>query len=213
MSYENIQTFFESTAGQILTVAIILILFSLVFFAERNKKFGAKVLAICALLTALAIILNQFTFFKMPAGGSVTFFSMLPVVLATYFLGLRAGIVSGFAVGLVALIFGPYIIHPLQLLLDYPFAYGALALGFYFRKIKYGLYATYLIGVLGRYIIAVLSGTIFFEEYAPEGFTGLTWALYYNITYLGIEALITLPIIFILYKTRVIDQLKSVCKS
>ncbi len=207
--FDNMQSFFESTAGQAVTVGVIVLLFATIFFIERKKGFGTKALVTCAILTTLAVVCGMFTLFSMPFGGSVTLFSMLPIVLAAYLMGLRAGLVVGFAVGLISLIFGPYIIHPLQLLIDYPFAYGALAIGYGFRKFKYGLFPAYLIGVLGRYVMAVLSGTIYFSEYAPEGFSGLTWALYYNITYLGAEAAITLPLIFILYKTKLISNFES----
>ena len=50
--------------------------------------------------------------FEMPYGGTVTVFSMLPIVLCGYFLGTRRGVMAGFCVGLLNLILGPYIIHP-----------------------------------------------------------------------------------------------------
>ena len=48
----------------------------------------------------------------MPFGGTVTPFSMPPLALCGYYLGTRRGVLTGFAVGLMNLIFGPYVIHP-----------------------------------------------------------------------------------------------------
>jgi thiamine transporter len=60
---------------------------------------------------------------------------------------------------------------------------------------KNGLTKGYIIGIISRYICAVLSGVIFFGEYAPEGFNAWTWSLWYNLTYLAAEGAITLIVI------------------
>ena len=187
----SLQDFFDSTWGQIATVAVIVILFATILWTGRGKKADAKALAVSALLIALSIVLNQIVFFKMPQGGSVTAFSMVPIVLCAYFFGVRRGLMAGMCVGLLDLIFSPYVIHPIQLILDYPLAFGALALGGFLASGKFGLVKSYVAGVLCRYICAVLSGVIFFGAYAPEGFSALTWSLWYNITYLAAEGIIS----------------------
>ncbi len=196
MSTENLQGFFESSTGQIIVSVVIVLLFILILITGKEKKFSTKVLVTCGVLVALSVALGAITLFRMPQGGSVTPFSMVPIVLAGYLFGLRRGVMVGMSVGLLNLIFNPYVIHPLQLLLDYPIAFGALALGAIFRhREKVGLTLTYIIGVLGRYIVAVVSGVVFFSAYAPEGFSGLTWSLFYNITYLGVEAAVSIIIL------------------
>lgn len=209
MSYDNLQGFFESTWGQVITIVIIILLFAVIFFVERKKGIGTKVLMLSAIFIALSLVLNQIKIFTMPQGGSITFFSMLPIVLAGYFLGTRNGMITGICVGLLSLIFNPYVIHPVQLLLDYPLAFGSLAIGAGFRRFKYGLFPCYLTGVLARYLVAVTSGVVFFGIYAPEGFSGLTWALWYNLTYLGVESLVTLPVIWIMYKSKFIQRVEK----
>ncbi|MEI3503054.1 MAG: energy-coupled thiamine transporter ThiT [Anaerovoracaceae bacterium] len=59
---------------------------------------------------------------------------------------------------------------------------------------KHGLIKGYIFGVICRYICAVLSGVIFFGEYAPEGFNALTWSLWYNATYLAVEGAVTVAV-------------------
>ncbi len=189
------QAFFESTTGKIAVIVVIMILLLLIAMGGREKKTDVRALTISALMIALATVLGQIKIFSMPQGGSVTLFSILPIVVCGYLLGTRRGVMAGFCVGLINLIFGPYVIHPVQLLLDYPVAFGALGLSGLTANMKNGLTKGYIVGIIGRYICAVLSGVIFFGEYAPEGFNAWTWSLWYNLTYLAAEGVITLIVI------------------
>ena len=197
MTGEKFQAFVESTAGQIIIAVVIVGLFLLILISGRKKKTDAKTMSVCALLTAMAVALSYIKLFTMPQGGSITLLSMVPIVLAGYFYGTRRGLMVGAAVGLLNLLFGPYVIHPAQMLLDYPIAFGALAIGAPLRDKcgKLSLTVTYLVGILGRYICAVLSGIIFFGAYAPENFNAVTWSLWYNLTYLAVEGAITVVLL------------------
>ena len=178
-------------------MAVIVILLILIMMGGKNseKRTDVKALTVSALLIALATVLGQIKVFEMPQGGAVTLFSILPIAVCAYLLGTRRGVMAGFCVGLINLIFGPYVIHPVQLLMDYPIAFGALGLSGLTRNSSNGLTKGYLIGIVGRYICAVLSGVIFFGAYAPEGFNAWTWSLWYNLTYLAAEGIITLIVI------------------
>ena len=207
MSTDFLQGFFESSFGQFIIVVIILLLFTAILLSGKNKKFDVSALIYSSILVALSITLNQIVLFRMPQGGSVTAFSMLPIVLCALFFGVRRGLMAGLCVGLLDLIFNPYVIHPIQMLLDYPIAYGALAFsGLLFTK-KTRLIPAYLLGVFSRYICAVISGIVFFSEYAPESFNPITWSLWYNITYLGVEAVITVIILLIPTFNKVIFRI------
>ena len=144
------QSFFESTIGKVSVIAVIVLLLLLIFLPNRkyseSTKPDIKALTISALLIALAMILSQIKVYSMPQGGSVTLFSLLPIALCSYLLGPKKGIMAGIALGLVNLIFGPYVIHPAQLLLDYPLAFGAMGVGGIFRNTKNGLTVSYLLG-------------------------------------------------------------------
>ncbi|MDF3003051.1 MAG: thiT [Bacillota bacterium] len=207
MSAEQLQGFFESTAGQISTVAVILLLFLGILLSGREKKADTKAMVTSAVLVALAIALNHIILLRMPQGGSITAFSMLPIVVCAYFFGVRRGLMAGMCVGLIDLIFNPYVIHPIQMLLDYPLAFGALAFAGLMRKQKFGLMSGYVVGLLGRYLCAVLSGIVFFGQYAQEGFNAVTWSLYYNLTYLGVEGALTLIVLSIPTVRKAIEQL------
>lgn len=189
------QAFFESTTGKIAVIAVIIILLIFIAMGGKDKKTDVRALTVSALMISLATVLGQIKVFSMPQGGSVTLFSLLPIIACGYLLGTRRGVMAGFCVGLINLIFGPYVIHPVQLLLDYPIAFGAMGLSGLAANMKNGLTKGYIIGIISRYICAVLSGVIFFGEYAPEGFNAWTWSLWYNLTYLAAEGAITLIVI------------------
>ena len=205
----SLQDFFDSTGGQIAVVVVIALLFAAILYSGKGKPADTKSLAISALLVALSIILNQLVIFRMPQGGSITAFSMVPIALCAYFFGVRRGLMAGMCVGLIDLIFNPYVIHPVQLLLDYPLAFGALAFGGIFAARKNGLIEGYIFGIICRYICAVLSGVIFFGEYAPEGFNAWTWSLWYNFTYLAVEGAVSVILLSIPQIKNMFKRLKA----
>jgi len=209
MSAEQLQSFFESTFGQISTLIIIVLLFIGILISGHEKKPDTKAMVASGVLVALSIALNQIILFRMPQGGSITAFSMLPIVVCAYYFGIRRGLMAGMCVGLIDLIFNPYVIHPIQMLLDYPLAFGALAFAGLLRTRKYGLVSGYVFGLICRYFCAVLSGMIFFGEYAPEGFNAFTWSIYYNITYLGVEGALTVAVLCIPTVRKAIEQPKN----
>lgn len=198
MSYDKLQGFFESTTGQIISVAVLVILFAGVLLSGKKQKTNTKTTVVSALLVGLSIVLTRITIYSLPQGGSVSLFGMLPIVICAYFFGTRRAVMCGMCVGMIDLIFKPYVIHPIQLLLDYPLAFGAIGFaGLIFMAKKDGLIPAYLFGVLCRYICAVISGVVFFGAYAPEGFSALTWSLWYNVLYLAIEAAGTVVLLLI----------------
>lgn len=209
----NLQSFFESGKGQISVIAVIVVFFLLALIPPKNQNTpgrGAdvKALTISALMVAAAIVLGQFKLFSMPQGGSVTPLSNLPIVLCAYYLGTRRGVTAGMCVGLLNLIFGPYVIHPLQMLVDYPLAFGALGLGGLMRNKKNGIVKGYIVGLIGRYAMAVLSGIVFFGSYAPKGFNAVTWSVWYNFTYLAAEGVITVIIVSIPTVKKTLEKLR-----
>lgn len=203
------QAFFESTTGKIAVIVVIIILLMLIAMGGKDKKTDIRALTISAMMVALATVLGMIKVFTMPQGGAVTLFSILPVAVCGYLLGTRRGVMAGFCVGLINLIFGPYVIHPIQLLMDYPIAFGAVGLSGLVRNMSNGLTKGYILGVFARYICAVLSGVIFFGEYAPEGFNAWTWSLWYNITYLAAEGILTVIVINIPAVKNMFQNFKS----
>ncbi len=155
-----------------------------------------KQLVFSAMAIALATVIS--TFIKLPSlpfGGSVTLFSMLIICLPGYWYGARAGLLTAFVYGILQFLIGPYIVHPAQVILDYPLAFGALGIAGFFSARKHGLITGYLCGVLGRFFFHQVSGLIFYTAYVGD-FTGNIAAIWastvYNLSYLVPEAAATL---------------------
>ena len=106
---EQLQTFFSSTAGKVLVIAIIIVILALILKGSKKeeKPVDVKALTISSLLIALSVILGNIKIFEMPQGGSITLMSILPIVLCGYLLGTKRGVLAGICVGLLNLIFGP----------------------------------------------------------------------------------------------------------
>ena len=146
---------------------------------------------------SLGTILSEIKIIDFPWGGSATLLSMLIICLPGYLFGLGAGLVTGVAYGILQLLVDPYVLFPMQLVLDYLLAFGSLGLSGIFASSKNGLVKGYLTGILGRYVFTVLSGWIFFGEYAWEGWPVLPYSLVYNGIYIFAEAAVTLVVLAI----------------
>jgi thiamine transporter len=186
-----------TTAGNIaLVVIILLLLIVMLAISGSGKKIHAKQLAFSSLAMTLAVVTSIYTVFEFPFGGSITLFRMFFLCLIGYLYGAKAGIITGVAYGLLDFILDPYVIHPVQLLLDYPVAFGCLGLAGLMNKSKYGIIKGYLLGVTGRYLCHVITGVIFFSEYAGEK-NPIVYSLIYNASYIVPEAIMTVLLLFL----------------
>lgn len=200
-------------AAILLLMLALLVLAAVLFGKKSGKSSGTKLhtkqLVVCSMAMALSVVTSFLTIYKFPFGGSITLCSMLFICLIGYWYGPVVGLTTGVAYGLLQLVTGPYIVFPLQVLVDYPLAFGALGLSGFFWKSKHGLIKGFLAGVLGRYVFAVLSGWIFFGMYAWEGWAPLPYSLVYNGAYIFAEAAITVLILLLPPVRRAMDYVKS----
>jgi thiamine transporter len=184
------------------------------------------VLVEAALAVAIGVVLN-FLAMRLPvhiAGGSISL-TMLPIALVALRRGPLAGAAAGAVFGLLDLLMEPFVLVPAQVVLDYPAPYLLFGLGVglfsglyhkLMRKAHPNEKATLtrpavagssvvvvalLVGGILRYAAHVLSGVLFFAEYAG-GQNVWAYSLIYNVSYLGpslaaslVCALIILPIL------------------
>lgn len=152
-----------------------------------------QILVEIALVVALAAILNALKIWRMPQGGTVSFV-MLPILVLALRRGLAVGVSAGALYGIVDFLIDPFVVHWVQPLLDYPLAYASVGLaglmsGPWRRAVDAGslhlagmsLLAAAAIGGLGRYVMHVISGAVFFAEYAPEGQPAVIYSMLYNL--------------------------------
>lgn len=196
-------------------VALVLLGFAL-YKSARATRWNSQRIANAAMCIAIAFVLSCIRLYKMPQGGSITPASMLPLIAFALACGPWQGALVGCAYGLLQLIQDPYVIHPVQLLVDYPLAFGALALGSLAAYLpvneRFKLPIAVFLGSLGRYAMAVLSGTVFFAESAG-GQAPLIYSLVYNISYLGPDALLCLVLAFIPGLSMIVELLKGRTKA
>lgn len=174
---------------------------------------NTKSLTFSGLAIALATIIS--TFIKLPSlpnGGCITLGSMLIICLVGYIYGTKQGILTGMAYGLIQFLIEPFAVHPLQVILDYPLAFGSLGLAGVFSKTKNGLFKGYLLAVFARLCCHQLSGMLFFISYVgniSQNISLVLAALAYNASYILTEAALTLLFISIPATKKVIRQLCS----
>ena len=176
--------------GYIAVIAVIilaLLLVCLIRKPDQKGVLGTRKLVFSAMAIALATVASMIKLFHLPMGGSIT-----------YWYGLGTGLFAGLAYGLLQLIIDPYIISLPQMLVDYVFAFTALGLSGVFSGAKHGLIKGYLLGVVGRYFFAVLSGYIFFGSYGNEyGMSAIGYSLAYNAIYIFVECGLTIVLLLI----------------
>ena len=168
--------------GWILVGVLIVCAAALFVIARNRQKWTTRMLANAAICMALSFLLSYIRLFKLPQGGSVTAASLLPIIAFGYSYGTAPGLVVGVAYGFLQMIQDPWIVSPIQAILDYPLAFGCIALAGLARKLPdtYGWLAGVLLAGMGRFVCHVLSGVVFFAEYA-EG-TGLS-PFVYSVSY------------------------------
>lgn len=207
---------FRLTNQGIITVVIImagLILLAILLRPQKEKavKFSVKQLVFSSVAMALALVTSYFKFFELPMGGSITLFSMLFIVLIGYWYGPKAGLLTAVAYGLLQFVLDPIFYTPVQMIVDYPLAFGALGLSGFFSGKKHGLITGYIVGVLGRYFFAFLSGLIFFASYAVgSGLSAPVYSLAYNGMYIIPEAVITIIVLALPPVAHALKQVKSI---
>jgi thiamine transporter len=150
-----------------------------------------------AVMAAIGFVFSQVKVFEMPQGGSISLV-MVPIALLAFRRGAAAGVITGLIVGELNHLFGGYVVHYVQLLLDYPLAFAALGLAGLVRLAAFdslrsrllALWSGLFVGVLGRFVFHFISGVVWFGEYAPEGTPVVLYSFLYNITYLLPEMMI-----------------------
>lgn len=171
-----------SLTGWVLAGALAALGVVLLVIARGHIRWTARMIANAALCLALAFVLSYIKLFDLPQGGAVTAASLLPIVAFAYSYGLAPGLVVGVAYGLLQMIQDPWIVTPVQAILDYPLAFACIALAAVARKLpdSWGWLAGMALAAVGRFVCHTFTGVVFFAEYA-EG-TGLS-PFVYSVSY------------------------------
>lgn len=202
--FHNLPQNFQEIASNPLSIVTLIgcVLLLIVLVKAKKIKFTPQLIARIGIALALATILKLLRIYHFPQGGSITFGSMVPILLIAFIYGPQVGCLTGFLYGIITLIIDPYILHPVQVLFDYPLPFMALGLAGFFKDKRYLGTA---LAVFLRFICHFISGVAFFASSAPQGMSPAIYSLAINGPIVGIEGVICLVIISVLPIKRIID--------
>ena len=163
-----------------------------------------------AIFAAIGIVLDQFSFKLWAQGGSISFV-MLPIMLMAIRWGLTAGLATGLIIGVLQMMFGAYIVHWLQAILDYGLAFTVVGFVAVIRKPllqaakvldkkKMTIYIVLgaLLGGALRFLSHLLAGVVFFKEYAGEDNVWI-YSIIYNGSYMLPATILTALVAVLLF--------------
>lgn len=177
-----------------------------------------------AVCIAMAVVLSMIQIYKLPWGGSVTLFSMLPISMYSIKYGLKKGVGVAFLFAVYQLAKGitmdglfAWGFTPLMLisciLLDYIIAYTVIGLSGIFRKFDVFGWISGIIIALGiRFICHFISGVVVFHSAGKlwEGFATdneFIYSFLYNGAYIFPEIVLTSIGAFVIFRVPVIKKL------
>ncbi len=209
-----------TAAGYAACVAAGIMLFLLaIYFAGKSSeknRMSTKQLIFCAASMALAFVTSYIKIFEMPWGGSVTLCSMLFIVMAANWYGVKTGVLVGLAYGILQFIQEPYVLSLFQVCCDYVLAFAALGVAGFFARSPKGLIKGYAAAVLARGAFHALGGYLYWMSYMPDNFPQSLKGVYpivYNYSFLLVEALITAAVISVPAVASALNQVKRTAVS
>ena len=164
----------------------------------RGMRFDSKKLARIGMFTAMSLVLYMIKIVPFPQGGGCTLMSVLPVMILGVLYGMEEAMVCAIVVGLTKIVIAPPY-FPLQIPLDYLGGMIAIALTPIFgihtrgRLVAGGIFATLLSAWF-----SILSGVIFFGQFAPEGMNVWVYSAIYNLSGFGVEAIMSIVALVLL---------------
>jgi len=175
------------------------LLLGLYIWDLRGNKFNTKLIVLVGIFSGISYVLYVIQFIKYPQGGGISLFSMLPVMLLSLLCGRQAGLTAGMIFGLLKILNGFFVVHPAQFLLDYILSTMALGLARTFgtdkkHKVILGCLFAVSLGVF----INIVSGAVYFGEYAPEGMNVWWYSFIYNFSSAGVEGILTVIVVAVL---------------
>ncbi|MBQ1978061.1 MAG: energy-coupled thiamine transporter ThiT [Ruminococcus sp.] len=170
-----------------------------------NKKKQIFKISETAVMLALSTVLSMVVLFHMPMGGSVTPFSMLPVMVIAYRYGFKWGLLTGAVYGVLQMFLGMsnlsyatnWVAAVCIILFDYVVAYMAVAFAGLFRKLKnqaIGFSIGVVIACVLRFICHFITGVTVWADYSDGVWPVVSYSLIYNGSYLLPELGVTIVV-------------------
>lgn len=173
-----------------------------------NKKKTALRLTESAMMIALSTVLSFVKLVDLPAGGSITLASMLPILLIAYRHGASWGLLCGLVHGAIQLATGAstlsyvtgWVSVAAVIILDYVVAFAVIGLGGLARKLTSSQSAALVTGAgiisVLRYVCHVISGCTVWAGLSIPTTAALRYSFIYNATYMIPEMLILMVVAY-----------------
>lgn len=165
-----------------------------------------------AIFASIGLVLDQISFKLWAQGGSISLV-MVPIILMAIRWGLAAGLTTGLLIGVMQMMFGAFIVHWLQAILDYGLAFTVVGFAAIVRDpllkatkaLQKTTMATYivigtLLGGALRFVCHLLAGVIFFKEYAGDD-NVWAYSIIYNGSFMLPATVLTAVIAVLLFTT------------
>jgi len=185
--------------------------------ANTSNKEKILTIVTAGLCVALSVVLSEIKLFEMPMGGSVTAASCLPLVVFGMAFGPVWGMVAAVVYAIIQIILGmDWYVSPFQMFLDYGLGYASLGIvGFAALKsetrlkikspikrfARAGLVKAIVFTVIAyivRWFCSVLSGVIFYAEYAGE-MNPWVYSMTYNGSFLAVDLAVCIAVMVVLF--------------
>lgn len=204
-----------SLAGLTVSAVIFMALIAVIYFlGDKRNISDTRSIVYGAISIAMSFALSYIKLVELPQGGSITFASLLPLMIYCCMFGTRRGVIACLIYGVLQAIQDPWIIHPMQFLLDYPLAFGMIGVsGIFIEKSVFkfkgkmqrfnplfGFACGALIAVIGRFICHVLSGIFAFASFGNIQ-AALAYSLGYN-SFAFVDFVIALGVGIVLFLSR-----------
>ena len=172
-----------------------------------NNMSNSRKLTEAAIMLAIATVLGLLKLVSLPYGGSVTIASMLPVIIIAYRHGVKWGLLTGLAFGVIQQLLGLNTLSYATswqavvaiIVLDYLVAFMVAGLGGIFRKAANQpialLFGSLFICIL-RYTCHVITGATVWAGLSIPTTDAFLYSLSYNATYMIPETIVTMLIAY-----------------
>ena len=205
----------DEIALYICAAALIVAEVAAAFILGRHDKttFDSRCISLAGITVALSFALSYVKLFDLPQGGSVTFASLLPIMLFSYAYGPKKGVFVCLIYGVMQAMQDTYIIHPAQFILDYPVAFSMAGFAGVFAnvkpleklpQVKFALGAV-IAGAL-RFISHVFSGVFAFSSSAlSAGQEVWAYSLAYN-SFVFVDIALAMVVGIILFSSKAFNM-------
>lgn len=168
----------------ILTALFLAVYFGVTGWLCRGVRMDTKVLCLCGLSIALTLVLESIRV-PLPTGATIPLASMVPLMLLAIVCDYRLAFLSGWVCGILGAFIVPgwQPIHWGQLFAEHLVCFSCMGyVGLFGTDKRWKLLCGMLLASILKLAGHVLSGVLFFSQYAWEGWGAWGYSIVYNIS-------------------------------